>query len=154
MKSKAIRELENLDLIERQTRYQDVPYITRRSFTDRSANDLTKCIIRFLTLKGHQAERINTTGRPVDRRKTYTDVLGHRRQIGNIEWIRGTGTRGSADISATINGRSVKIEVKFGRDRQRPEQRQYQEAIERAGGLYVIATSFDQFYQWYKTMFN
>jgi hypothetical protein len=63
-------------------------------------------------------------------------------------------TPGSADIAATINGRSVKIEVKHGKDRQSEAQRRYQEAIERAGGLYVIATSFEQFYNWYIEMFT
>jgi hypothetical protein len=86
-----------------------------KKYKDNSANALTKCIIDFLTFSGFQAERINTTGRMIDNTKQFTDVVGFRRQIGGKKWIKGTGTKGSADISATIKGRSVKIEVKLQR---------------------------------------
>ena len=114
------------------------------------ANDITKAIIKFLRLSGHQAKRINTMGRTIDNRRTVYDCLGHARQIGSTKYIPTTGTKGSADISATINGRSVKIEVKAGRDRMSAAQRQYQADIEKAGGVYVIAHSFDGFYEWYR----
>lgn len=119
------------------------------TYSDRKANDLTKAIITWLKLNGHQAERINTTGRPVDERKTYTDVLGRRRTIGTLKWIRSTTTRGSADISAVINGKAVKIEVKIGKDRQSADQKKYQRDIEQAGGVYIIAKDFQVFYDWY-----
>ncbi|MCQ2271156.1 MAG: hypothetical protein MJZ52_08050, partial [Bacteroidales bacterium] len=89
----------------------------------------------YIRLQGGQAERINTTGIPQDTRQQVTDVLGRTRTIGSVTWRTGGGTRGSADISATIRGRSVKIEVKIGRDHQSEAQRQYQAAIEAAGGL-------------------
>ena len=123
-------------------------------FSDKTANGLTGCIIAFLRVKGMQAERINCTGRQIDKRQTYTDVLGHTRQIGSLQWIPTNGTRGTADISATINGLSVKIEVKAGRDYQRPAQKEYQKQVEAAKGIYFIATSFDQFYQWYLKTFE
>lgn len=126
--------------------------IPRKVFTDKTANGLTKAIIEFLKLKGHQAERINTMGRPVDNRTTITDTLGRVRSIGSVTYIKSTGTIGSADISATIMGRSVKIEVKI-RDKQSPEQKQYQEDIERSGGLYYVAKSFSEFYDWYNHAF-
>jgi len=53
------------------------------------------------------------------------------------------GLVGSADIIGVCRGRAVAIEVKAGRDRQRPEQVAFQRAWERAGGLYVIARSID-----------
>ncbi len=65
-------------------------------------------------------------------------------------WTKGTSTAGSADISATIKGRSVKIEVKIGKDRQSEAQKRYQEMIERAGGIYIIAKDFDSFVEWYE----
>jgi hypothetical protein len=65
------------------------------------------------------------------------------------KWTKGTGTKGSADISATINGRSVKIEIKYGKDRQSEAQIRYQEMIEKAGGTYLIVKSFDDFIQWF-----
>lgn len=115
-----------------------------RSYTDRTANGLTKCIIDFLNFSGHQAERVNSTGRPIDNTKVVTDVLGSRRRIGSMKWIPGTGQKGTADISATIWGRAVKIEVKM-KDRQSEAQRNYQEQIERAGGLYWLVRSFEEF---------
>ena len=43
----------------------------------------------------------------------------------------------------------MKIEVKIGKDRQSEAQRQYQAAIEQAGGLYYIARDFTTFVAWY-----
>jgi hypothetical protein len=68
------------------------------------------------------------------------------------KWTPGQGTKGTADISATINGKSVKIEVKYGRDRQSEVQKQYQEKIESAKGIYYIARDFDSFVEWYDTL--
>ncbi len=119
-----------------------------QKYSDNSANALTKSIIDFLTFSGFQAERINTMGKRIDQTKTVETVLG-KREIGSVKWIKGTGTKGSADISATIHGRSVKIEVKFGKDRQSEYQKQYQEAIETAGGVYVIAKDFDTWVEWF-----
>lgn len=135
--------------------YPNMPerYLARAKYRDDSANGLTRCIIDYIRLHSGQAERINTTGVPIDHRRQVTDVLGHSRTIGSIEWRTGGGTNGSADISATIRGRAVKIEVKIGRDRQSEAQRQYQAAIEQAGGLYFIAKDFTSFAEWYKATF-
>ena len=128
-------------------KYPNMPldYIPLFKYTDKTANGLTRCIIDYLTLQGYQAERISTTGRMVDNTKTFTNVLGITKQIGSKKWIKGSGTKGSADISATIKGKSVKIEVKIGKDRQSEHQKAYQQSIENSGGLYLIATSFEQF---------
>jgi len=128
-------------------KYPNMPldYIPLFKYTDKTANGLTRCIIDYLTLHGYQAERISTTGRMVDNTKNYTNVLGITKQIGSKKWIKGSGTKGSADISATIKGKSVKIEVKIGKDRQSEHQKAYQQSIEKSGGLYLIATSFEQF---------
>lgn len=123
-------------------------------FSDKTANGLTKCVLQFIRLHGYQAERINTTGRPIDHREIVDDCLGFRRTIGSVTWIPGTGTKGSADISATIAGRSVKIEVKIGRDRQSEHQKAYQQSIEASGGIYLIVRNFQEFYDWYKLTFE
>lgn len=149
---KAIDHLKALKLADTKSRYPNVPEIAlpKIEYNQNSANGLTKCILDFLNLSGHQAERINTMGRMLDNRKTYTDVIGRQKTIGSTKYIPTTGTKGSADISATINGRSVKIEVKFGKDRQSADQKAYQEQIEKAGGIYIIAKEFDSFYDWYQ----
>ncbi len=48
---------------------------------------------------------------------------------------------GCADILACYRGRFIAIEVKTERGRQSQQQRRFQAAVERAGGLYVLARS-------------
>jgi hypothetical protein len=131
--------------------YPNVPKyaLSAPKYEDKTANGLTKCIIEFLQLSNHQAERINTMGRPIDNRKQVTDVIGRTKTIGSMTWGKSTATKGSADISATIQGRSVKIEVKIGADRQSEDQKVYQANIEKSGGKYWIAKNFDDFIKKY-----
>ncbi len=123
--------------------------VTGNKHRDDTANGLTRCIIAYLKYKGWQAERINTTGIPHDTRQQARDILGRTRTIGSVEWRPSGSTVGSADISATIKGRSVKIEVKIGKDRQSEAQKAYQREVEAAGGLYYIAHDFTSFVKWY-----
>jgi hypothetical protein len=152
----AINSLKELHLIENRRKYPIIEehYRIRPIYTDKTANGLTKCIVSFLRLNGWQAERINCTGRPINNQRMVTDCLGHTRTIGAIEYVHTTGTRGTADISAIISGRSVKIEVKIGADRQSEYQRNYQRSVEGAGGLYVIAKDFGHFLTWYHLIFG
>ena len=110
-----------------------------KTYDSKTANGLTKMICDWINYNGGQAERISTTGRYI---------------VAQRKWIKGSGTKGSADISATINGKSIKIEVKIGKDRQSDDQKRYQEMIERAGGIYYIAKDFDSFYEWYNLNFK
>ena len=127
--------------------------VTGQKHRDNTANGLTKCIIDYIVYKGGQAERINTMGVPIDRRRQVTDVLGRTRTIGSLEWRPSGTTKGSADISATVYGKAVKIEVKIGKDRQSPAQKEYQRQVEQAGGLYFIAKDFTSFLWWYHRTF-
>ena len=122
-----------------------------RKYSDRTANALTRAVVDFLNLSGWQAERISVTGRPIDQSRIVKDVTGCNRRIGNVKWIPGNMTPGSADVSATIKGRSVKIEIKIGKDRQSEAQMKYQSNIELAGGTYVIIHNFDEFLSWYNS---
>lgn len=139
----------DLALADLRRKYPTFPYPPQPKYSDTTANGLTKCITDFLNLSGHQAERISSMGRVIDNRKTVTDVLGRQRTIGSTKYIKGNSTNGTADISATINGKSIKIEVKIGNDRQSQAQKDYQAQIERAGGVYIIAKNFDEFIEWY-----
>lgn len=155
VKPQAVKDLEELADIANAKAHPHMPqkYLAKAKYRDDTANGLTRCIIDYLHYKGWQAERINTTGVPIDKRRLVTDVLGHSRTIGSVEWRKSGGTIGSADISATVHGKAVKIEVKIGKDRQSPAQRQYQAAIEAAGGIYYIAKDFTGFVEWYKATF-
>ena len=149
---KPLEHLRQLKLVKTKAMYPNVPDIAlpKSEYNEKSANGLTKCVTEFLNLSGHQAERINTMGRMIDSRKQVTDVIGRTKTIGSAKYIPTTGTKGSADISATILGRSVKIEVKIGSDRQSQHQKDYQAMVENAGGTYWIVKNFEQFYILYQ----
>lgn len=148
---KPLEILKQLKLAETKKTYPSVPdhALQVPSYSDGSANGLTKCIIDFLNLSGHFAERHSNEGRVIDTRKTYTDVVGRVKTIGSIKRIKSSQVKGTSDIKATINGRMVAIEVKFGNDRQSEAQKEYQQRVERAGGEYWIAKDFEGFYNKY-----
>lgn len=151
MESDGLKSLKELAIKVNKEKYPLTPDFARVTpkYTDKTANGLTKCIVDFLNMSGYQAERISTTGRYIDNKTVVTDSMGFQKTIGSGKWIPGSGTKGSADISATIKGKSVKIEVKIGKDRQSDAQKKYQESIERAGGIYFIARNFDDFFNFY-----
>lgn len=142
-KPQAVKDLERLALEHFRGNHLNFPQaaIAPQFYRDDTANGLTRCVVDFIRYNGGQAERINTTGMPEQRG-------------GRIIWRKSNTTKGSADISATIAGRSVKVEVKIGPDRQSEAQCRYQTAIERAGGLYFVARDFTSFVEWYDTNFK
>ena len=133
-------------------KHPDLPehFYPQKVWNDKSANALTRCVIDFLTFSGWQAERISNTGR----------FIRDKNSLQGGYYIPGSGTNGTADISATIKpnnlpyGISVKIEIKYGKDRQSEAQKQYQEMIEKAGGVYLIVRNFDEFCEWYDNFIN
>ncbi len=154
--SSALKELTEMEY---KQRYQDKPNYpeyarVKRKYTDRTSSGLTRAIVDFLNLKGHFAERINTMGVPVDRRKTVTNVIGQTQQIGSVQWRRSGATRGSSDISAVVSGKTIKIEIKIGKDRQSEHQKRYQEQVEKAGGLYWLVKSYDEFIEKYNNLLD
>lgn len=53
------------------------------------------------------------------------------------------GLPGSSDILACVDGRMVGIEAKVGRDPWRQKQKDFADALTRAGGTYILARSTD-----------
>ena len=136
---------------ENQWKYKSVPMYAipkPKRYKLHTANGLTQAIIDFIKSKGYQAERIDCQGRVIDNRITYTDAIGRTKTIGSIKRIRTSAQIGTADVSATIKGRSIKIEVKIN-DRQSKEQKEYQETIEKAGGVYLVVKEFEAFISWF-----
>ena len=131
----------------------DANYVVKNKFNDDTANSLTRSVMRHIELIGGQAERISNTGRYIDESRIVTDVLGNRKKIGTGKYIKGTGTNGTADISATFKGKSIKIEIKM-KDKQSEAQKEYQQMIERAGGIYFICHNFDEFLDKFNTFAN
>jgi hypothetical protein len=103
-----------------------------------NTNSLTECIIRLITFSGYHAERIN--------------IVGIVRKEGGYR--ASSMQKGTADVSATIKGLSVKIEVKFGKDRQSEHQKIYQGQITASGGIYYIAQTYEDFARWYSSKFE
>lgn len=137
----AFNDLQNIALEALKTKYPNFPYPPKPKYSDKNANALTKCVIDYIQFNGGQAERINSTGRQIKSGNGY-------------KWIRNNGTNGTADISATINGRSVKIEIKCaatGDTTQSQEQKNYQQAVEAAGGVYILVHTFPDFYDWFNS---
>jgi len=153
--NKANRDkLKALELEQLKERYPSMreEMIPLTDWKDNSANNLTKCIIFWIKAMGGQAERISNQGqyRAGNKIQVGTGEIAYTKQLPG-KWTPGTGTKGTADISATIKGRSVKIEVKYGSDRQSDAQKAYQQDVERAGGTYYIARNFDDFVLWYES---
>jgi hypothetical protein len=128
-------------------------YLPSTDWADNSANSLTKSIIFYINATGNQAERIGNQGQYREGAKIQvgTGEIAYTKQLPG-KWTPGQGTKGTADISATINGKSVKIEVKYKKDVQSQVQKDYQNKIESAKGIYYIARDFDTFVEWYDTL--
>ena len=102
------------------------------------ANALTKAIREYASLKNCATARVNTTG-------IWDERLGKFRTSG--------ATNGFEDIDIilpiVINqiriGLKVAVEVKIGRDTQSDQQKLRQQRVQEAGGVYIIAKTFDQF---------
>jgi len=142
-----LKQLNDLERTAAREKHPTIPerLLVSRTHTDRTANGLTKAIQRWAELMGYQAKRVNVMGIPVDNRQVVTDYLGMKRQIGSVQYRPSGSTKGAADISIIAQGRAIECEIKVGNDRQSPAQREYQVKVERAGGVYLIAHTFEQF---------
>jgi hypothetical protein len=152
VKSQAVKNLEQLAFERQKQKHPNFPFPIKPTYSDNTTNGLTKCVIDYITFRGFHAERINSTGAVKDNRTTSTDVLGNVRTIGSVQWIKSNTQTGTADVSATIQGRTVKIEIKCkatGDNQQSEAQKEYQKQIENAGGIYLIVRTFEDFYNWF-----
>lgn len=156
-----LHDLSELEARSRHAKNPSFPfaYLARTKYTEKTANGLTKCIVDYLNLSGHQAERIRSEGRMIDNTKQVTDVLGHRKTIGSVKFIKASSQNGTADISATVRvnvmgqviGIACKWEVKM-RDKQSDAQKQYEAKITDAGGKYFLVHSWAEFYEQYRSV--
>jgi len=138
-KPDAVKELERLAMDEARRKYPNHPagVLAPRIFRDDSANGLTQCIVKYITLQGGFASRINSTG-------IYNKKL-HK-------YIPGTQKKGIADVMATFKGLSLHIEVKHGSDRLSDSQKKIQDEVTQSGGLYYVARDFTSFKQWFDNL--
>ena len=96
---------------------------------------IQKAILQWGTYKKILMHRINVIGTPVHKKDGSTGY-------------RPSTNAGMADIHATIIIEdipvSVWLEVKTKTGKQSPKQKQFQDAVEAAGGYYFIVRSIDE----------
>ena len=112
--------------------YKDHGYINTTFPDVRKANGLTQAIVKFLLWEGHRATRVASSGRIIEGK-----------------YIPGTTHKGAADISATVKGRSVMLEIKIGSDRASEYQLREQQLERKAGGCYEFIRTMEEFFLWY-----
>jgi hypothetical protein len=86
------------------------------------------------------------------------DLALWRNNVG-MAWMRngapvrfGVGGPGAADLIGLYAGRFVAIEIKTPTGRLSPEQRTFQQLVERKGGIYVVLRSVDDARAWLATL--
>ncbi|MCW3108474.1 MAG: hypothetical protein JWQ09_2980 [Segetibacter sp.] len=121
-----------------------------KPYNDTTANGLTNCIIDWINYSGGHATRINTQGQV--RKEKIELAFGNKREI--VRFTPSTTAKGTFDITATIQGRSVKIEVKIGRDKLSDAQINQQQKEEAAGALCFVARDMSSFIEWFTAIFK
>lgn len=136
IKPESVRELESLAMAEAQRKHPTMrpEHIAPRRFRDDSANFLTACITTYLKLKGAFVSRLNNMG-------IYDKRLQRYRP--------GTSRKGLPDVVCTYQGKSIFIEVKYGRDKMSEHQEKIRQEQQASGGLWFTAHNFTEFKQWF-----
>ncbi len=99
---------------------------------DDSANRLTDCIEKYCKVHGYHFQRMNSFG-------LYDARLKKWRPSGT--------TKGISDALMIKDGKTIHVEIKYGRDRQSDRQKEIQRSIEAAGGTYIIVRTYEDFLQ-------
>ena len=125
--------------------YKDGFYLDPKLPKVNESNGLTTFICNYLSWKDHRATRINVSGRLVEGKEKQASGV----TLGVKKWIKSSTRKGTADISATIKGRSVMIEIKVGKDKPREDQLLEQARERKAGGVYEFIKTPDEFFALY-----
>jgi len=124
--------------------YKDGHYCLPTIPKIKSANGLTKFILNFIKWDGFRATRISSSGRWIEEKNSQ----GHK-IIGSGKFIAGTTRKGTADISCTIQGKSVMIEIKVGNDKPSEFQLREQQLEHTSGGIYEFISTPENFFELY-----
>jgi len=155
--SKPLTALQVLGMMDKIHRENKAPsmnpnYITATKFKETKANDVEKAIEKFASIVGFLAERTKTQGRLMA--ATYKDTAMGRLQTSKEKFVTSTSRKGSSDMKLLIQGTPIYCEIKFGKDKQRPDQIKYQSDVERNGGVYIIVKTFEEFMVWYSNRYG
>jgi hypothetical protein len=123
--------LKKLYLRESKRMFPNVPNHLRTTpkYTDKTIVESTMCITDFIRLLGGEAERINCIRRGKDNRIIYADIL------------------------AVIQGQYFVIKIQNERDHKGKHKKHYQKCSENNGCLHLTFVGFEQFYNWYLSIF-
>lgn len=154
MKKENLQELQQLHRAKQREATPSFPeaYAPMKKFSDSNTNELTKSIIAFINYIGGFAERINTMG--VYQQPKTINVGYGTLTVGKGLYRPTTGVKGSSDISAIYQGKTIKIEVKFGKDRLSPQQIEYIANVTKAGAFAYVAKDYDSFRDWWRSTFD
>lgn len=130
IKPDSVNKLENDVLELKKLKFPNQPYLIKKKLRDDTANGLTACIQEWAKVNNAFCQRQNSQGQ-------WDVRLGRYRHSGT--------TKGIADLLILWNGITIHVEVKINRDKQSKVQKEVQESIENAGGIYIIVKSFDNF---------
>jgi hypothetical protein len=136
-KNNSTQILTKLDIADKSRKHPNVKYLAPTKYTEATANGLTRMVCDYIKFSGGMAERVNSMG--------IYDV--------KLKRFRPSGSRkGTSDIKALFNGKSLSIEVKIGRDKLSNYQREYANDVIKSGGFYFVATNFADFHQWFENL--
>lgn len=102
------------------------------------ANELTDAICKYVRSCGGAAARVNVMG-------IYDQKKGSYRPSGSTKGVEDVTCIKPVYVSNIKVGMTVAVEVKIGKDRMSEDQEKRKLAVESAGGVYIVAKTFDQF---------
>lgn len=94
-----------------------------------SANELQSFIMDHATWMGCHCNRINVSGRMV-----------------KGKMIPSSTKKGTADLPLIIAGRSIHLEIKYGKDKPSPDQLKQQSQVRAAGGIYEFIHNVEEYF--------
>jgi len=140
----SMHDMASVELLMHRLQYPSLPSYshTRKTYSDKTSQGLTKAIVTYFDVCGVKAWRQSSEGRYREG-ETVIDVVG-RTRIMKGTWLPGQNV-GHADVSAIIQGRFVAVEVKIGKDRQSDKQKEFERELVKSGGVYIIVKTWEDF---------
>lgn len=116
--------------------YNDGHYAPPKMPVINSGSRMDFFIVNFLIWSGHTATKV----------AVMQKIKGM--------YIASGAKKGTADITATVFGKSVKLETKHGSDKPSDEQLAMQVKERKAGGIYQFTNTIEEFFVWYDAIIN
>lgn len=90
--------------------------------------------------------------------RRYPELWLARNNVGQMidkdgrRVVFGVGGKGASDLIGIWNGRFVALEIKTPIGRQSPEQKLFQQLVEKKGGVYALLRSVEDAREWAQSM--